>query len=414
MSAGGMLINEVVGVSAANAAGWKATSEPYMGLDDTLRVMVIKFREGVVDPRIAGEVGKVLIAAGRPKKTRDQVQALLDDFRSRTVYGPDPSMAERVAGAAITLCIDPTKCVPLSDCDDRLTAMATELGVINIPVEFVLQETGAQPHVLARFLDPDANNGRGEWTYLDPGGSLEASDPAGGIPIGKAPFAIREEYVNPFAAIPKLGIAAATPKLVTFGKGRSWVPPEGMLATYAASPASLLVGAGASVIAVPATGYVIPSSFADGKRRFDITLGVGDTLQIIAPPVPVDAASSDTWQLTLPDGATVVSASTVAPPVFFFTAASSGGPVRIRGALVKADGSEDQSTQTFEYHVTVVPAAAAPGDVSGADPTQTPQPPPPGDEGVGIGEVLLYATGAAVVGGLGVAVARRLLRGRRR
>jgi hypothetical protein len=201
---------------ADRAAGLKVEITPYRNLDDSVRDIIEKMRAGSASAFLAGHVGEVLKAAGRPAKIFDQVTALVKDFRKRTVYGSDPAMKERTATPEVTLCLANAKvCVPLRDCDDGCIVIGSELLILNIPTRLVKQEfgPGIQPHVVLAFADET-----GKWNYVDPGGNLAASHPDTGIPVGQAPAAQDETWYDPLDANPSLGLSAMTPELLSFGR----------------------------------------------------------------------------------------------------------------------------------------------------------------------------------------------------
>lgn len=69
------------------------------------------------DPRLVGWAGRVLIAAGKPKGVRAQMQAITDAIRKITMYVMDSSKTERTASPHVTLCLDEHGlCMPAGDC----------------------------------------------------------------------------------------------------------------------------------------------------------------------------------------------------------------------------------------------------------------------------------------------------------
>lgn len=130
---------------------------------------VAKFaRDGRNDPRLKGWVGRVLIAAGRPKGARRQAQAILDAFRKQTMYAPDPVGTEMIAKPHVTLCLDELGlCMPASDCDDRCVTIAAALMSIGYDVRIIGQAFGnesAATHVILSVYDPDERR----WLKIDP------------------------------------------------------------------------------------------------------------------------------------------------------------------------------------------------------------------------------------------------------
>ena len=93
-------------------------------------------------------------------------QTFLDYVRAAVRYRPDPPLTEYTQSAPISLCVPGAPmCVPVGDCDDLVTALATLAAAYGIPVHVVKQSFGGdqQEHVLVEMQD-DA----GQWLAADP------------------------------------------------------------------------------------------------------------------------------------------------------------------------------------------------------------------------------------------------------
>lgn len=206
------------GPDAARARGTPVKTEVYRSLDQTVTYLIGGLRESRSDDVLARWAGQVIIAAGRPQGVSQQVQCIVDDFRRKTVYMPDPVGVERIAKPRVTLClIDGAACIPVRDCDDGLLAVGGALMAVGILVQIVVQEfgPGAQPHVLLVFLDENH-----KWIYLDPGGNMPDSDPVTGLKVGQlGARPVKETWINPMDAQPRYGFpTTADPLLVGVGR----------------------------------------------------------------------------------------------------------------------------------------------------------------------------------------------------
>jgi hypothetical protein len=195
-------------------SGAKSTRGPYFdgqaGVRQSIEAMAQKMREGKVDPRVIGWTGKVLKEAGLDGRgpnsrsnTRAQAAALLDAFRADVVYTPDPYGTELISSAAATLCLSPGLCLNRGDCDDSVVALGSATLSLAIPTVIVKQSFGVenQEHVLMAVQDET-----GDWIYADPSTNL---------PLGRAPNAVEEIWVDPMQPIGNLGEAGA--EIITLG-----------------------------------------------------------------------------------------------------------------------------------------------------------------------------------------------------
>lgn len=186
--------------------------------------MAQKMREGRLDPAVAGWARGVLKDAGFDGRDgfpiRRQGAALLAALRAQAIYTPDAYGAEVISSAAATLCLRPGLCINGGDCDDLTVALGSALLSLGIPVAIVKQNFGGenQEHVLLVFQDES-----GDWVY---------ADPSTNAPLGQAPKAVSEIWVDPMQAIGNL--PDVTPQIVTFGRPP---PSTGLAATTPNPPA---------------------------------------------------------------------------------------------------------------------------------------------------------------------------------
>jgi hypothetical protein len=112
------------GVTSMQADGVAVTVGEYPdgseGIDQSIRTMAQKMREGRNDHRVRKWAAETLKAAGidgRGNETVQQkTQVLLDAVRANTSYAPDPVGSEYIPSAVATLCLDPKLCVKVEDC----------------------------------------------------------------------------------------------------------------------------------------------------------------------------------------------------------------------------------------------------------------------------------------------------------
>jgi len=119
------------------------------------------------NPLVRQWVVKQLAAAGNPTGARDKAQAILDAYRKKVPYLPDPVQTEQMASPVQTLCLDPEGvCLLSGDCDDTSITLGACLLNIGIPVQVVgasyKNPTDVPSHVYIQFQD-DA----GTWVPMD-------------------------------------------------------------------------------------------------------------------------------------------------------------------------------------------------------------------------------------------------------
>jgi hypothetical protein len=150
------------------------------------------------DPRVRAWTTKQLVEAGNPTGARDKMQVILDAFRARVKYVPDPVHTEFMAGAVQTLCLDDSKglCIVGADCDDQAIALGAAYLSVGIPVQVVgasYKEPVDQPsHVYIRALDD-----MGAWVPVDPTTKFE---------VGSAHTPARTWHIDPNKGVGAAGL----------------------------------------------------------------------------------------------------------------------------------------------------------------------------------------------------------------
>jgi hypothetical protein len=197
------------GVDAARAAGVPITRADYppgsAGIRCSLEAMILKIREGRVDPRITEWRRAIFAKHGIDGRDGSQhykkMQVILDEVRAITIYDPDAYGTEVVQGAAATACLAPGLCLRGGDCDDITVLIVAMLLSAAIPARIIKQawSGAAQEHVLA-----GGQLENGDWLRMDgstrkPLGSSHVADdevwidpmePLGAIPDAKAEIII--------------------------------------------------------------------------------------------------------------------------------------------------------------------------------------------------------------------------------
>ncbi len=171
-------------------AGIPVKREPYPegepGIQKSLAEIARKVREGASTACMKSFAGNVLKQAGSPSGARARMEALLDFVRANVMYAPDSPGTEQIQTAAVSLCVDGAPvCIPIGDCDDLVTALATLILAAGIRVRVLRQFFGSehQQHVLV-----EAEDERGDWVPLDPSTKY---------PAGKKAPAVQETRVDP-------------------------------------------------------------------------------------------------------------------------------------------------------------------------------------------------------------------------
>jgi hypothetical protein len=365
------------GVARMRARGIRVSVDRYAdgkaGHDQSLKMIGQKVRDGMHDVDVIGWAGETLRAAGLDgrdgARVRDQVTAILDALRAQTVYAPDPAGSEYIQSASATLCLTPRLCMPISDCDGMVVALASATLGIGIPTMIVKEDYGGdhQSHVLIACRDESD-----EWFFADP----STRDPVG----TKSKYVVMRTWVNPLddkqTEIVGIGAALAVRqdgdehyREATAGLGDAdvqggvtipgtWSPIQGNAVSAGLRYALGVVAPGA----VPAAGETGPFPWTiDDARAFFGPDWLIETLQ----PGGVSGGQSS-WVMT--------------------------GLARHDMALV------DGGNVAYSAVLVESPAAAqAPPPQPQPNP---PQPPPPGG-GVSVAYVFLWGLGVAAVTGIG-------------
>jgi hypothetical protein len=372
----------------------KFSTEPYVASPDMAQSMSLvarKIREGyqeaLNDPHQAlrGWVGQALMAAGKPIGIRARVQAILDAYSAKTLYGPDPHNAELVQSAVASLCLKPGLCLPLNDCDDKTVGGATCILIAGIPCWTVRQNYGggAQQHVLIGFKDDsgrkvlvDFSNGQ-----ID---CRQVSD---------------ETWVDPIAGMTPMTIGVGAPCAWAYETrdGRLWASSNGGESWIEVQDPLGFGAPDASVPYVPVQGFALKAGFRYRVQMlftpddFYGTGTVSETAQYLADQYGRD------WLVESigPDGDRTPGAVT-------------GGVVSwtLQGIpkhdLVLASEQRylNPSYTNISVQATSDPAAVTPAPQPGG-------PTPPGSNTIGAGTVLVASALTAVGGGLALAWYRK-------
>jgi hypothetical protein len=120
------------------------------------------------DPRVRAWTTQQLAKAGNPTGIREKAQTIVDAYRKKVPYTPDPVQSEFMASPVQTLCLDEKGlCIVGGDCDDATITVGACLLSIGIPVQVVGASYRAptdQPvHVYLQFQD-----NAGTWVPVDP------------------------------------------------------------------------------------------------------------------------------------------------------------------------------------------------------------------------------------------------------
>lgn len=204
------------------------------GVKFSLEEVARRVAEARNDPRLKGWAGQVLVAAGKPRGVRAQMQALLDAFRKRTMYVPDPTQTEMIASPRVTLCLDEHGlCMPAGDCDDRVVALAGAAKSLDFDVRIIGQAFNNEPvasHVIFSVRDPDVLE-NGGWLKIDPSSETWR--------VGEAAYATKEWELDPMTmSSTGLGGVGSSDAGDFIGIGR--LPAQGM--GQAAAPETYVIG----------------------------------------------------------------------------------------------------------------------------------------------------------------------------
>jgi transglutaminase-like putative cysteine protease len=150
-----------------------------------------------MSPRLRAWAMQALAAAGVSTGGRRQkAQAILDAFRKKVPFIPDPVMGEFMATPNQTLCLDEGGlCFMGGDCDDHAIGLAAALMSIGIPAKIVgsshHEPYDVPSHVFIAFEDD-----LGKWVRMD--GTTQH-------PVGRVPPRAREFWVEPGSTAKETG-----------------------------------------------------------------------------------------------------------------------------------------------------------------------------------------------------------------
>jgi hypothetical protein len=149
------------------------------------------------DPRLKAWVLQQCRAAGNPTSRAGKVQAIVDGYRARVAYVPDPPKLEMMAGPIQTLCLDDHGlCILGGDCDEATIACMG--GTLSIGIEPCYA-------VMASYAEPLDQPTHIFYGFDDEQGKLVLVDPVSPDPVG----VIRPEPARLWVLDPQelLGIA---------------------------------------------------------------------------------------------------------------------------------------------------------------------------------------------------------------
>lgn len=357
----------VANMSAVVVAPYADGSE---GIDQSIAAMCQKMREGRNDPRVRRWALETLSAAGidgRGNETvKEKAQVLLDAFREKTSYSPDPVGSEYIPSAAATLCLDPNLCVKGDDCDGLTTAFGSVTMSIGIPTVIVKQQfgNGYQQHVLCAVEDEN-----GQWLYADPSTRM---------PIGTAAHAQSEERYDPMESN-SASTGMAGNEIVTLGRA---------LTHYV------------DMLGAPRMATLFDQAQIDLSNQVGGPIEAGDTYMTETPPDYAQAVSA--YQAAGQAGASVgpeidlAGAAWVTQPLTHQAWLSNGDLQRMTSAGATAAQAAD--ARTYAHNIQSLLQQAI-NDGIAAVITGRKQP-----MASSLTRALFWAGGLGVVGGVGLAV----------
>ena len=183
-------------------AGVKVDARPHpsggKGARLSLKEVAERIWKGRMSPRVRAWAMQQLAACGVSTGTRrEKVQCILNAFRKKVPFVPDPYLGEFMATPEQTLCLDENGlCFMGGDCDDQTIGMGSLIMSIGIPVK-VVGSSHAQPldvptHVFLAFEDDQPD----EWVKVDATTQH---------PVGQVAPHLREFWVDPGAKAKEVG-----------------------------------------------------------------------------------------------------------------------------------------------------------------------------------------------------------------
>lgn len=142
-----------------------------------------------MSPRLRAWVTQVLAKANVSTGTRNQkAGSILESFRKKVPYIPDPVMGEFMATPDQSLCLDDGGlCFIGGDCDDHAVGLAASVMSIGIPA-MIIGSSYREPYDMPTHVYMAFEDGLGEWVRMD--GTTKH-------PVGKVNPCMREFWVEP-------------------------------------------------------------------------------------------------------------------------------------------------------------------------------------------------------------------------
>jgi transglutaminase-like putative cysteine protease len=180
------------------------------GIQKSLAKICEKVRESAPTPVFRSFAGNILRQALFPRTNKEKASAHFNHCKRSIGYTHDPPGTELIQAAPITLCVEGAPvCIPIGDCDDFVTALASLCAASGLEVEIVRQifGEGHQQHVICEVKLED-----GKWFPLDattprfgPGEKAKATKETRMNPWKEGSTGLQAEFVG-IGALPVLGL----------------------------------------------------------------------------------------------------------------------------------------------------------------------------------------------------------------
>ncbi len=150
-----------------------------------------------MSPRLRAWVTQELAKCGASTGTnRQKAQCVLNAFRKKVPYVPDPVMGEFMATPNQVLCLDEGGlCIVGSDCDEASITLAAAMMSIGIDA-MIVGSSHKPPHDVPSHVFVAFKDNRDSWVRMD--GTTQ-------LPVGQAPPRVREFWVEPGKASKESG-----------------------------------------------------------------------------------------------------------------------------------------------------------------------------------------------------------------
>lgn len=113
----------------------RAYADGEAGIQDSLKMICKKVRQGMTTAAMQSFAGNVLVRAGAPSSTAQRATAFLEFVRANAIYVPDPLGTEKIQSAMVTLCVEGAPvCIPCGDCFPEGTLLLRRDGQL-VPIE---------------------------------------------------------------------------------------------------------------------------------------------------------------------------------------------------------------------------------------------------------------------------------------